>query len=198
MQGAKAWTSFGAVFAVVVSLPRAAAAAEDDASLSLPPLVLRSAGFAAAARPGSGGYGGVLLGADGGVSWLLPAGPDKSQQAGSFGVRFGYDFGNGLSFDGRYDDLGVVEAKGPLQAVTLGGRYALPLLVMPFVDVRAGAQFDAVAAQVVAAPGAGVAVPVSRHLALDLTARDWLAVPGERLRSIITLRLGATVTFGGR
>jgi hypothetical protein len=46
--------------------------------------------------------------------------------------------------------------------------------------------------------GLGVTLPVLRHLAFDLSVRDWIADLDGGVRDIPTFQLGITVGFPGR
>jgi hypothetical protein len=117
----------------------------------------------------------------------------------AFGVRGGYQLRSGLAMQLRFDDLGVAVAPGAGSlAIASGGlRYAVPFAIMPFADVLVGAMFGGVDTAPAAALGVGVSVPVARHAALDLTARDWIADLGGSVRHIPSVMAGVNIGFGG-
>jgi hypothetical protein len=157
--------------------------------------------IAPAGRIGQSGMSGAFLGIDGGWSIALPSSDESASGAWGFGARFGYAWRSGLSIQARYDDLGVHPTLGdptrtPLQLGTIGARYEVPFMLMPFGEALAGAAFDGSDARFAAAAGLGLALPIARHASIEAVARDWF-VPGRfELRQIVVLRLGLTIGFG--
>jgi len=145
----------------------------------------------------SGGF----IGADTGVATLLPSNRDAAEVGWAFGFRGGYQWRSGIALQVRFDDLGVNApggGGGPLLLATAGVRYSLPLALMPFAEVLVGPTFYGSQVTPGAALGLGVSLPVLRHLAFDLSVRDWLADLGGSVCNTPTVELGATVIFGGR
>jgi hypothetical protein len=157
--------------------------------------VLLHAPVAPAGRIGSGPGPGVIFGVDGGYSLGFDPGPN-TRGAWGFGARAGYSLRGGVAIDARYDDLGVRGAGAPLQVASGGARYTLPMIVMPFVEARVGAEIDPAGAYFAAAPALGLELPVARHASIEFTARDWLADRAGGLESVLTLQLGVTVRLG--
>lgn len=163
--------------------------------------VLRQPAISPAARVGSGPGPGVVVGVDAGWSTRLAAARDPSAGAWGFGARLGYAFGNGLLIDARYDDLGVRltdASAGPAQVGSFGARYALPLILAPFGEVRFGGAFDGASAHPAGALALGVSLALGRHLMVEAAARDWLVPASDALRSTVTFQLGLVVRFGTR
>lgn len=155
-----------------------------------------------------GGGGGVVgraprgpfVGADAGGAVMLARGEDPSRGAWAFGARAGYQWRSGVAFDLRFDDLGLdaPDGSGPLLVGSAGLRYGFPLVVMPYAEARLGDAFYGPHSSVAAAIALGLAVPVFRHLALDLGARDWIADLDGRVRHTPTFEVGLAVGFDGR
>ncbi len=143
---------------------------------------------------------GLFLGADTGLATMLPGRVDGAHGAWAFGARAGYQWRSGLAAQVRFDDLGVGAPDGsaPLLFATAGVRYSLPLVVMPFVEVLVGPAVYGAHVSPGAALGGGVSLPVLRHLAFDLSIRDWIAGIDGDVRHVVTAELGVSVGFGGR
>ena len=137
---------------------------------------------------------GLYVGVDAGEALRLASALDPVGGAPSFGVRAGYLFRSGLALDLRADDLGLEDAAGVLRAGGLGLRYTLPGPVRPFAEVHAGAA-GYVGFVLAAECGAGLAVPVGRHVLLEWAARDWIADLDGSVRHVPAFTAGLTVGF---
>ena len=189
-----------ASFATASELARAAA---------LPDAPLASVVVAPPARLVGGAGGGTFashastgpyLGAETDWTIALPASGDAAHSGLGFGLRAGYRLPSGLAPQLRFDDLGVT-LPGHDHAVlcaTAGLRYVLPLFPMPYAEVGAGPAFVGSSASIAAAVAIGLAIPVVRHVEIDVAARDWLVSPGGNVRQVLGFGVGLTVGFGGR
>jgi hypothetical protein len=167
--------------------------------LPLPPAVL-----VGGAGGGGGAYAraprGFFIGGDAGGAVMVGAGADAAHGAFAFGAHAGYQWASGLSLQLRFDDLGVSppDGSGPLLLGTVGARYSLPLVLMPFAEALVGPAFHGSQVTPAAGLGLGVSLPVLRHLAFDLSVRDWIAGLDGAVRNVPTAELGITVGFTGR
>ncbi|HSQ62402.1 MAG TPA: hypothetical protein VLM85_04285 [Polyangiaceae bacterium] len=184
---------FGGAASIALIGPFARAS---DPVLVVPASMLQS--VVHAGRSEGGSLSGVELRVDAGASTRFAVAGDPTEGAGSFGASLGYAWRNGVSLDARYDDLGAARtdlAATPLQTASAGLRYAAPLVVMPFGEVRCGTAFDTTGAFFAAALAVGVDVPFTRYLSAEVTVRDWLVPDQVALRSIATFQVGLTVRF---
>lgn len=180
--------------------PSAARADEPHATLAfaLPPQ--RLIGGAMSGGGGGRAHPGVFLGVDGGWATLLATG-DHATGAWTFGVRAGYQLASGLAVQARYDDLGVDvplsdRDGGVLQIASFGLRYSVPtFFVAPFGEAMVGPAFYDGGAVLSGGFGLGMALPVARHFAFELAARDWLVPIDGRVHQALAINLGATVSF---
>jgi hypothetical protein len=153
---------------------------------------------------GGGGVGrapsGAFFGVDTGATILLGTGDAPARDAGGFGARAGYQLSSGLAFDVRFDDLGVhaPDVDGPIFVASAGVRYVLPLIVMPFVDAHVGPAFYGSHVAPAVGLGLGLAFPLGRHAAFELSARDWVADVDADVRHTAMFGGGITIGFGGR
>jgi hypothetical protein len=148
---------------------------------------------------------GWFLGADAGWAWLL-GGTDTAVRSTSgdrtdswcFGARAGYQLASGLAVQARFDRLGVTapDGSGTLMTASLGVRYSVPIVPMPFAEAAIGPAFHGSNVSPSAALGVGVSLLVARHLAFDASLRDWL-VDIDGVHNVPTLMLGITAGFGG-
>jgi hypothetical protein len=74
----------------------------------------------------------------------------------------------------------------------------MPLVVMPFAEALLGPAFNGSHATPTAGIGLGVTLPVLRHLAFDVSVRDWIADLDGGVRNVPTFQVGITVGFPGR
>jgi hypothetical protein len=154
---------------------------------------------------GGGGGGrtlqvmGPYLGVDGGFAVMLASRGTEARDALGFGVHAGYRFPTGLAIDVRGDDLGVTPDGhgGPLLAAGAGLRFTLPALVMPFADAHVGTALAASQAVFAADAGLGLELPIVRHFAVELGARDWIADIDGTVRHVPFLTVGFVFGFEG-
>jgi hypothetical protein len=151
---------------------------------------------------------GFLFGADTGIATLVSSDEDSiarveptttpKYHGWAFGVRTGYEWTNGIALQARVDDLGTHTGSGnqPLSIASVGLRYSLPFVVMPFVDALVGPAFDNSGTSLGAAIGIGASIIVTRHLGVDVAVRDWMADLGGGIRHIPTVTLGVQLGFG--
>lgn len=117
----------------------------------------------------------------------------------TFGARTGYEWENGVALQLRIDDLGTRagDGSGTLSVASVGVRYSLPFIVMPFVDALVGPAFESGDTSLAAAVGVGGSVLITRHLAFDLAFRDWMTdLGGSGIRHVPTVTLGVQIGFG--
>ncbi len=131
---------------------------------------------------------------------MTGAGNDPAHDAWSFGARVGYQWRSGLAIEGRFDDLGVDPPRGggSLLVASAGLRYSMPFVVMLFAEALVGPVFNDSHAAPAAGLGLGITLPVVRHLALDLSVRDWIAGLDGVVRDVPTVQMGLSVGFPGR
>jgi hypothetical protein len=174
-----------------------------DAPAHAEPMGLFGSGAGAYARMRSG----FFLGADTGLAILESADTTSSahdvsstsnDRRWAYGVRAGFEWSSGLAFQARIDDLGVHAGAGnqAVMAASVGVRYSLPFVVMPFVDALVGPAFDGDGTSLGAGIGAGASILVTRHLGLDLACRDWMSDLGGSVRHIVTFSGGVQISFG--
>jgi OmpA family protein len=169
----------------------------------MPPAVLM--------RSFGGGHGGGraphgwFFGVDTGWAWLVGGGETATRtttpphwNAWCFGARGGYQLRSGLAIQTRYDHLGVTAAdgNGELGIASAGVRYAFPMAVEPFAEAMFGPAFHGGSVSPAAALGAGLSLLASRHVAFDLTVRDWIVDLGG-VRHAPSVTFGITAGFGG-
>lgn len=143
---------------------------------------------------------GFYLGAETAWTIALPANADPAHSGWGFGLRAGYQLASGLAPQLRFDDLGIT-LPGQDHAVlcaTAGLRYVLPLFPMPYVEVGAGPAFVGSSASMAAAVAIGLAIPVVRHVEVDVSARDWIVGSKGDVRQVLGFGVGLAVGFGGR
>ena len=142
---------------------------------------------------------GPFVGAESGLGLMLGSGTDPARDAWAFGARVGYQWRSGLALEARFDDLGVDPRTGggSLLVASGGVRYSMPLVVMPFAEALIGPAFNGTHATPAVGVALGVSLPVLRHLAFDLSARDWIADLDGAVRNVPTFELGLTVGFSG-
>ena len=161
---------------------------------------------------GSGGYArmrsGFFLGADTGVAASVSSDTDSvartdppvepKDRAWTFGVRAGYEWDNGIAVQARVDDLGIHTNDGtePLTFCTVGVRYSLPFVVMPFAEALVGPAFDSSGTSLGAGVGLGASILVTRHLGIDVALRDWMADLDGGIRHVPTATVGIQLGFG--
>ena len=160
---------------------------------------------------GAGAYArmrsGLFLGADTGLAILESsdttsiahdAATTSNDRRWAYGVRAGFEWSSGLAFQARIDDLGVHAGAGnqAVMAASVGVRYSLPFVVMPFVDALVGPAFDGDGTSLGAGMGVGASILVTRHLGLDLACRDWMSDLGGSVRHIVTISGGVQISFG--
>lgn len=78
---------------------------------------------------------------------------------------------------------------------SVGARYSLPLVVMPFVEAQVGAVFDSSRASIATLLGVGLSVPLLRHLLIDLSAHDAIADIDGDVRHVAFFGVGLTLGF---
>ncbi len=187
-----------ALFGVLSALgPSRTSAADEIAAMPLPVLVGTVGGGGGAL---SHAPSGVYVGADTGLGIMLGSPSYPAEDAWSFGATAGYQWRSGLALQGRFDDLGVAPPRGggSLLVASAGLRYSMPLVAMPFAEALVGPTFNGSHAAPAAGIGLGVSLPVLRHLALDLSVRDWIADLDGAVRNTPTVELGFAVGFPGR
>lgn len=159
---------------------------------------------------GSHGHGGRaphgwFLGADTGWAWFVGmpqtiarASSTPQSDAWCFGARAGYQLASGLAIQARFDKLGVdaPDRSGTLDAVSVGVRYSIPIVPMPFAEAMIGPTFHGSDASASAGVGVGVSLLVARHVAFDGTVRDWI-VDLDGVHHVPTVTFGITAGFGG-
>ncbi len=167
---------------------------------------------------GSGGYHirggpreGVLVSIDAGAAFPIFTGSAEASPGFAAGGLVGYEFPNGVALEFRYQDLGLAPTlvdRTQWQLATVGMRYTFPYIVpMPFVEALVGASFvnsavpfNSGGATVSVSPGGaaglGLGLPLSRHVAVDLAARDWISPVGPSAFQVLVVDLGLTVSFG--
>jgi len=161
---------------------------------------------------GAGAYArmpsGLFLGADTGVAVLASSDGDTAARVAepvapkdtgwTFGIRAGYEWESGLALQARVDDLGTHTNDGDqsLTFCSVGVRYSLPFVVMPFVDALVGPAFDSSGTSFGAAIGVGASILVTRHLGVDLALRDWMADLDGGIHHIPTATVGVQLGFG--
>lgn len=155
---------------------------------------------------------GAVFGVDVGAALPLPSGGEESRPSVALGVRAGYQLADGLAFQARYDDLGFAPsliANSQLMFATLGMRYTFPFIIpLPFVEAMVGPAF--VNSNVPLGQGSGLEIVslgvgfglgasflLSRHLSIDVGARDWLTPVAGNLLQVITLQAGLGLSVGG-
>ena len=201
---------------LVLSLP-------DEASLGLLPERLpgdlldlgssRLIGWHHGGHHGAGGANeGPTFGIDAGGAFPLPSSGQEAAASVALGARAGYQWADGIAVQLRYDDLGLnrtLLANSQLQFLTVGMRYTFPyFLPMPFIEAMAGSAFvnssvpvepggEVAAAFFGGAVGVGLSVPLSRHLNLDLAARDYMSEAGAAFLDVLTAQVGIGFTVGG-
>lgn len=170
---------------------------------SLDPVLV--AAFGGGHGHGSRAPHGWFIGADTGWAWFLSTPGQLARTSGTpredawcFGARAGYQLASGLAVQTRFDKLGVdaPDGSGPLDAISAGIRYSLPIVPMPFVEAMVGPTLHGSQAAVSAGLGIGVSVLVARHVTFDAAGRDWIVDLGS-VRHIPTLTFGITAGFGG-
>lgn len=188
-------------------LSRGAHADGADPLLQFRPALLVGA-FGGAAGAYARMPSGFFLGADTGLATLLASDADRAESARTlvapsrrgwaFGVRTGYAWASGLAIQARFDDLGVhtSDGTGSMMFASAGLRYALPFVVMPFAEALVGPAFDSSGVALGASLGVGASILVTRHLAIDLALRDWIADLDGGIRHIPTATLGLQIGFG--
>jgi opacity protein-like surface antigen len=210
-----------AVTAAIVASNQAGAVEPDWSStdlLDLRGLVLGSAEGRLIGGGGPGGYGvpggapsGFLFGVDVGAAIPLVGGGIESEVSLALGARVGYQFPNGLSAAFCYEDLGLSPSLvdgAQLQFVTLNVRYTFPFVFpMPYIEAMAGLSLATAEAPLGpgagpvsvgagGALGAGASFPLSRHIAIDLGVRDWLAPISGQLFQVLAVEAGFSFAFG--
>lgn len=186
--------------ACAVLLFCASARAEQMHTLALP---MQLPGALIGMAGGGGGHiarapAGLFLGADGGAALMTGAGDDPARSAAAFDFRAGYAWRWGMSVQARFDDLGVEGPAhaGPLLMPSIGARYGFPLVAMPFVEANLGAAFDKKHASPAAMPGVGLAIPIHRHVMIDISGHDVIADVDGGVRHTLLFGLGVAVGFG--
>lgn len=156
---------------------------------------------------GSGGGGGSLsyaptgffLGGGAGLT-VAPASRSENAQEGlGFGLTTGFQFPSGLALLARFDDFGITrgtDGDGVLGAAG-GLRYVLPTFPMPFAEVLTGPVFVGSQASLGVELGLGAAIPVVRHVAIEVSARDWIVGLDGAVRQLLEFQVGLTIGFGG-
>ena len=148
---------------------------------------------------------GWFIGADTGWAWFLGmpevaarATTAPREDAWCFGARGGYQLRSGLAVQMRFDKLGVEapDGSGPLDAISAGVRYSVPIVPMPFAEAMIGPTIHGSDVVASAGLGVGVSVLLARHVAFDATGRDWIVDLGG-VHHIPTLTFGITAGFGG-
>jgi hypothetical protein len=106
------------------------------------------------------------------------------------GVRTGYEWATGVTVQARLDDLRTATV------ASAGLRYSLPFIVMPFVDALAGPAFDGGTTSLEVALGIGASAIVTRHLAIDVAARDWMTDTMGGIHHVRTITVGVQINVG--
>lgn len=142
---------------------------------------------------------GLFLGADAGAAMMIGLPQDPTRIAPAFDVRAGYAWRWGLTFQSRFDDFGVESPArvGPLMMLGLGARYSFPLVVMPYVEVDGGPIFDPQRVSGGIVVGTGLAIPLHRHVLVDVGIHDAIVETGG-VRHIFGFGVGIALGFGSR
>jgi hypothetical protein len=200
--------SLACVVAIIVVTSATAVADAPPALLGslrgMPPAVLVGAfggGHGHAVRAPHGWF----LGADIGWAWIVGATDvatrataDDRTNSWCFGARAGYQFESGLAVQARFDRLGVAapDGSGSIALASAGVRYSIPIVPMPFAEVQLGTALHGSDASAAVGVGIGASLVVARHLAFDLSLRDWI-VDIDGIHNAPTVMLGVTAGFGG-
>jgi hypothetical protein len=203
------WSRSAAWAAWTLSFVSFASSTERARAAVLPESPLGSVAIAPPARLVGGAGGGSFvshapsgfyLGAE--TAWTVapPANADPAHSGWGFGLRAGYQLASGLAPQLRFDDLGITPPGQDhvVLCATAGLRYVLPLFPMPYVEVGAGPAFVGSGASIAGAVAIGLALPVARHVEVDVSAHDWIVSPGGNLRQVLGFGVGVAVGFGGR
>ncbi|HEX3769208.1 MAG TPA: hypothetical protein VHV30_00015 [Polyangiaceae bacterium] len=171
----------------------------------LPPLRLVGiAGGGGGGRTRGFGVEGPYAGAEAGAAW----GPvEGGTLAPAFGARAGYALRSGVALDLRFDDEGLGVDGAPATdsrvdpSVLAGGAgvaYAFPFaFVRPFAEAHLGLVSMGGATHIANEVGAGLLIPVSDALAIDVGVRDWIFADRQTLENLPAVSLGLDLgTFG--
>ncbi len=185
---------------------------------TLAPELLAGEGEGRLLHGGRGGYHvgggpreGLLVGIDLGAALPIFVGNNEAAASFAAGGLVGWQFPNGVAVLFRYQDLGLrpdVVANTQWQLATFGMRYTFPYIIpQPFLEALVG--LSLVNSNAPLAPGGGnlqispggavgvgLALPLARHVAVEVAARDWLSPIGGDLFQILGLEAGVTVDFG--